>query len=101
MGGNGDESDESWILNMQGYIQNGAYDRLQSEYVLVREISEYWKGTAVCNEGVYVHVAEGPTSVIIIQRISTLYKHISAKRDTDVTSNIETSISPFRNFLFS
>ena len=83
MGGTGDESDETWILNIRGYIQNGASDRLQREYVLVREISEYWKGTAMCNEGVNVDVAEGPTSVITIQRISTLSKYISAKRDTD------------------
>ena len=84
MGGDGDESDESWILNIRGYIQNVASDRLRSEYVLVREISEYWKDTAMCNEGVYVHVSGGPTSVISIQRISTLSKYISAKRDTDV-----------------
>ena len=71
---NGEESDERWILNIQGYIQNGASDRLQREYLLVLEISEYWKGTAMCNEVLYVHVAEVATSVIIIQRVSTLSK---------------------------
>ena len=81
---NGEESDERWILNIQGYIQNGASDRLQREYLLVLEISEYWKGTAMCNKSVYVHVAEGPPLVITIQGISTLSKYLSAKRDIDV-----------------